>query len=145
MLTSVELRQGRFNVGLTIPQVVHDNVCENNTDEPLSAEKIAEITKLVEGCDAIIVAAGDPMLWNGNHKNATNANYKGEQRDRANLDLTFPQQQLLRAAYDTKIPVILSLVCGKPNCIPWAAENIPAILVGFNPGQEGTETAKCED
>eukprot|EP01124_Arcella_intermedia_P034359 TRINITY_DN8502_c0_g1_i1.p1 TRINITY_DN8502_c0_g1~~TRINITY_DN8502_c0_g1_i1.p1 ORF type:complete len:722 (-),score=173.06 TRINITY_DN8502_c0_g1_i1:106-2271(-) len=95
------------------------------TDQTLSSEAKEQATALAKASDIVIMVLGDPMLWNG------------EQRDRANLDLPNGQLQLLQAVHETKTPVVLVLVCGKPNCIPWAAEHIDSILVAFNPGMYG--------
>jgi len=61
----------------------------------------------------------------------------GETHDRANLDLSGRQQQLLEAVYATGTPVVLALISGKPLTVPWAARHIPAILEAWNPGLEG--------
>jgi beta-glucosidase len=61
----------------------------------------------------------------------------GETKDRANLDFSGMQQQLLEAVYATGTPVVLVLINGKPLTIPWAAQQIPAIVEAWNPGLEG--------
>jgi len=94
-------------------------------DTQLKKENLEIVLQIVKQSDVAILVLGDPMVWNG------------EKRDRANLDLPEAQQSLLRAVYETGTPVILVLICGKPNCIPWAAEHIPAILLAFNPGMLG--------
>jgi beta-glucosidase len=66
----------------------------------------------------------------------------GENIDRANLDLTGVQEQLLEAVAKTGRPIVLVLVSGKPCTINWAASNIPAILESWYPGElGGTATA----
>jgi len=61
----------------------------------------------------------------------------GEVRDRANLDLSGGQQQLLEAIYATGTPMVVVLISGKPLSIPWVAEHAQAILEAWNPGSEG--------
>jgi beta-glucosidase len=72
-----------------------------------------------------IVVVGDSLLQNG------------EVRDRANLDLSGGQQQLLEAIHATGTPMVVVLINGKPLSIPWVAEHANAILEAWNPGSEG--------
>jgi beta-glucosidase len=58
------------------------------------------------------------------------------------LDLTGKQLELVRAVYNTGKPCVVILLNGRPNSIPWMAENIPAIMEGWYLGQEtGTALA----
>lgn len=59
----------------------------------------------------------------------------GEGYDLESLDLTGVQEDLLRAVAATGKPVVLVLVTGKPICIPWAKDNIPAILTQWYGGE----------
>ncbi len=61
----------------------------------------------------------------------------GEARDRADLNLPGVQEALLRAVHAVGKPVVLVLVNGRPLSVNWAAENIPAILEAWLPGEEG--------
>ena len=56
---------------------------------------------------------------------------------RVRLDLPDSQRGLLRAVHETGTPTVLVLVAGRPLAIPWAAENVPAILWACFPGTEG--------
>jgi beta-glucosidase len=108
------------------PEVTHHQGCSMLGD-PMDTETIAEAVQLATTADLIVLALGDPMRWNG------------EQRDRANLDLPGRQQELMEAISKTGKLVVLVLVLGRPNTVPWAAEHLPAILAAFNPGQGGGE------
>jgi len=44
--------------------------------------------------------------------------------------------ELLKALQETGKPVVLVLFTGRPLAIPWAAENVPAILNAWFPGTE---------
>ncbi|MBN1936336.1 MAG: glycoside hydrolase family 3 C-terminal domain-containing protein [Anaerolineae bacterium] len=66
-----------------------------------------------------------------------NLQIAGEGRDRANLDLSGGQQELLEAVYATGTPMVLVLINSKPLTIPWAVAHIPAIVQAGNPGLEG--------
>lgn len=61
----------------------------------------------------------------------------GEHHDRTDLKLPGVQQELIKAIFETGTPVIVVLVNGRPLSINWAAENIPAILEAWLPGEEG--------
>ena len=61
----------------------------------------------------------------------------GESRDRADLNLPGIQEELVKAIYETGTPVIVVLINGRPLSINWIAENIPAVLEAWLPGEEG--------
>ncbi len=65
------------------------------------------------------------------------ANMAGEFASRASLDLPGRQEELLKAVVALGKPVVLVLLNGRPLSIPWAAENVPAILEAWEPGSEG--------
>jgi len=89
------------------------------------ASRIAQAAELARAADVAIVVVGDNIALNG------------EMRDRANLDLSGGQQQLLEAVYATGTPLVVVLVNGKPLSIPWVVEHAHAILEAWNPGLEG--------
>lgn len=61
----------------------------------------------------------------------------GELRDRADLGLPGIQEELVEAILETGTPTVLVLVDGRPVAIPALAEQIPAILHAWLPGQAG--------
>ncbi len=61
----------------------------------------------------------------------------GEGFDRSTLNLMGKQLQLLQAVYATGTPTVLVLIKGRPLLLNWPAENIPAMLDAWYPGQEG--------
>jgi beta-glucosidase len=88
-------------------------------------EGIAAAAALAREADVAIVVVGDNLLLTG------------EGYDRANLDLSGGQQELLEAIHATGTPMAVVLINGKPLTIPWVAEHAPAILEAWNPGIEG--------
>ncbi|KAA3622614.1 MAG: glycosyl hydrolase, partial [Flavobacterium sp.] len=60
----------------------------------------------------------------------------GEGRSRANLDLPGLQQELLEDVFRVNQNIILVLNNGRPLTIPWAAENIPAIVEAWHLGSQ---------
>lgn len=61
----------------------------------------------------------------------------GEGYDRVSLDLMGLQSKLMKSLAATGKPVVLVLIEGRPLNITWAADNIPAIVNAWYPGQEG--------
>jgi beta-glucosidase len=61
----------------------------------------------------------------------------GEGFDRSTLDLMGKQLTLLQEVAKTGTPVVLVLIEGRPLNINWAAENLPAIINAWYPGQQG--------
>jgi beta-glucosidase len=111
----------RVRMGATC-QVDHCKGCD--VVDP-STEHIAEAAELARQADVAIVAVGD------------NVDLTGERHDRANLDLSGGQQQLLEAVHATGTPMVVVLINGKPLSIPWVVEHAHAILEAWNPGLEG--------
>ncbi|MCB8978206.1 MAG: glycoside hydrolase family 3 C-terminal domain-containing protein [Ardenticatenaceae bacterium] len=63
----------------------------------------------------------------------------GEARDRAEINLTGVQEELVQAVAATGKPVVVLLVNGRPLSVNWIAQNVPAILEAWLPGEEGAE------
>lgn len=61
----------------------------------------------------------------------------GEGTDRASLDLAGVQEVLLKEIVEVGKPVVLVLIEGRPLTLNWAADNVPAILEVFYPGEQG--------
>jgi len=57
--------------------------------------------------------------------------------DRTDLNLPESQRRILKAMVQTGRPVILVLMSGSALAITWEAENLPAILQAWYPGQQG--------
>ncbi|MGE5127289.1 MAG: glycoside hydrolase family 3 C-terminal domain-containing protein, partial [Betaproteobacteria bacterium] len=57
--------------------------------------------------------------------------------DRTDIELPSPQRKLLEALHATGKPVVLVLLSGSALAVNWAQEKLPAILLGWYPGQRG--------
>ena len=67
----------------------------------------------------------------------------GEGRSRAHIGLPGVQQELLEAVYQVNKNIVLILMNGRPLTIPWAQENLPAILECWQLGtQSGNAIAQ---
>jgi beta-glucosidase len=102
-------------------------------DTPISNDtsKFAEAVAAAKQANVAIVVVGD-----NSHPGAGEGT-TGENRDGATLELPGAQRALIQAIQATGTPVVLVVVNGKPFTLEWEAENIPAILVSWYPGEEG--------
>jgi beta-glucosidase len=97
-----------------------------------SREGFAEAIAAAEKSDVAIVVAGERS---GQALSAT----CGEFRDRSDIGLPGVQKELVQAIRETGKPVVVVLIGGRPLSIPWIAENVPAVLLAWLPGEEGGE------
>ncbi|NLY10721.1 MAG: beta-glucosidase [Firmicutes bacterium] len=101
-----------------------------------STEGFAEAVEIAKESDVAIVVVGGKSGLSGMGSGKV-LEPDGESHDRTDITLTGAQEQLLKAVYETGTPTILVLVNGRPLSIPWAKENIPAIVEAWLPGEEG--------
>lgn len=104
-------------------EVVYAQGCHlmEETDDAMMEEAIA----LAESADIVIAVIGDCLKQNG------------ECKDRANLELSGRQNELMYRLKQTGKPVITVLVNGKPLCIGEAVKNSNAVIESFNSGDLG--------
>ena len=104
-------------------EVVYAKGCDimEHSDDAMMEEAVA----LAETSDIVIVAIGDCLKQNG------------ESRDRANLELSGRQNELVRRLKAIGKPIITVLVNGKPLCIAEAVKNSDAVVEMFNGGDFG--------
>ncbi|SDW38171.1 beta-glucosidase BglX [Flavobacterium degerlachei] len=99
----------------------------NMTDKSEFAEAIAA----AKGADVVVMVLGEHGLQSG------------EGRSRADIGLPGVQQELLEEVYKVNSNIVLVLNNGRPLAIPWAAENIPAIVEAWQLGtQSGNAIAQ---
>ncbi|QOG04991.1 beta-glucosidase BglX [Flavobacterium sp. MDT1-60] len=108
-------------------QVFVDEVKINTTD--FSGFEAAK--KAAKQADVVVMVLGEIGFQSG------------EGRSRTELGLPGNQQQLLEEVYKANPNVILVLNNGRPLALPWAAENIPAIVEAWQLGtQSGNAIAQ---
>ena len=99
----------------------------NTTDKSEFEEAIA----VAKQADVVVMVLGEHGLQSG------------EGRSRSDIGLPGVQQELLEAIYKVNPNIVLVLNNGRPLAIPWAAENIPAIVEGWHLGtQSGNAIAQ---
>ena len=82
--------------------------------------------------DLVVMVIGENSMrydW----KNKTN----GENKGRANIDLSGKQLSLVKEVHATGTPVVVVLVSGRPLATPWISWKIPAVLNAWEPGAFG--------
>jgi len=83
--------------------------------------------------DAVILMLGLSPRLEGEEMGVEIPGFKGG--DRTDIVLPAPQRELMEAIVATGKPVVLVLLNGSAVAINWAADNIPAILEAWYPGQ----------
>jgi beta-glucosidase len=89
------------------------------------AELLAEALTNAAGADLIIFVGG------------ITPSQEGEGHDRSSIELPQVQEDLVRALHATGKPVVMVDGSGSAVALPWEAENLPAILQAWYPGEEG--------
>ncbi len=102
----------------------------------------AEAVEAAHKSDVAVVAVGETSMplqgvgWLKEPEDFRHAT-SGEGYDRTNLNLTGMQEELIKAVAAAGKPVVVVLVNGRPQTIPWVKENIPAIVEAWYPGEQG--------
>lgn len=89
-----------------------------------------EAVQLAREADVAVLVMGDKA-------GLTSDCTTGESRDRAKLGLPGVQEALVKQVVETGTPVVLVLITGRPLTLGWMADEIPAILEAWLPGEEG--------
>lgn len=91
----------------------------------------SEAIEVAKKADVVVLVLGEHGLQSG------------EGRSRTDIGLPGVQQELLEAIYKVNKNIVLVLNNGRPLAIPWAAENIPAIVEAWHLGtQSGNAIAQ---
>ena len=100
----------------------------NSPEDPEGFDDEAELQQAVElarRSDVAVVVVGE---WQ---------NMIGESASRSSLELPGRQLELLQAVTESRTPVVLLVMNGRPLDLRWAAANVPAILDVWYPGSQG--------
>jgi len=99
---------------------------KDSFDKAVEYARQADVVIFAGGLDAEIEGEEMPTQMEGF--------FKG---DRTKIELPAAQLQMLRALHATGKPVVFVLLAGSCVADRWAAENIPATLMAWYPGQRG--------
>jgi beta-glucosidase len=100
-------------------------------DERLEEEALVAARQ----ADVVVAAMGISPWLEGEEMKTSPEGFSGG--DRVDIALPRVQQRLLERLVATGKPVVLVLLSGSPLAVPWAAENVPAIVQLWYPGEEG--------
>ena len=103
-----------------------------NTD----LNEIPKACEAARNADVAIVVVGENERFSERYIPGS-VGTNGEHKDVASLDLTGRQQDLVKAVYKTGTPTIVVLINGRPLSTRWIAENVPAIVEAWLPGERG--------
>jgi len=117
-------------------RVVYAEGCAVNDQNKNGFDKAVQAAKTA---DVAIVVLGEQSRREGDEAKHRPAPTDGEGYDVASLDLTGVQEDLLQAIRATGTPTVLILINGRPLSIRWAAEQVPAIVEAWQPGERGAE------
>ena len=129
-------------------EVMYARGCSIRGDSLQSLEEMEEAAACARAADVAVVVVGgsscrDTTTVINEHGQAvpTAAGEMdcGEGYDRDELELSGQQLRLIQAIHATGTPVVVVLIQGRAHSMEWIAENVPAILCAWYPGQRGGE------
>ncbi len=95
-------------------------------------DEIAKAQEAARRAKVAVVVVGENE-WGSANKTGTD----GEGYDVATLELTGMQLDLVKAVQETGTPTVVVLVNGRPLAVRWIAENVPAVIEAWLPGEKG--------
>ena len=116
----------RYEPGYADAQHGKEHGADDHGDQPVAGSDSLRASALdaVQHADIAIVCLGEePAIV-------------GEGKDRAHLELSDRQMQLVKAVVATGKPVVVLLNNGRPLCIDWVAGHVPAIVETWFSGEQ---------
>jgi len=107
------------------------NEVQTPIDDAVNEKLMEEAVKTAAQSDVVVLALGETVAFS---REAWGEDHLG---DRDNLDLLGKQNQLVEMLLKTGKPVVVLMFGGRPLSFNYVAENVPAIIQVFYPGQEG--------
>lgn len=126
IVTMLEGIRQAVSPGTQVTYVKGCKVVGNDLDE------IAKAKEAATQADAAIVVIGE-NAWHSPGGPATD----GEGDDAATLELTGRQEELVKAVLAAGKPTVVVLINGRPLATRWIAQNVPAIIEAWLPGEQG--------
>ena len=130
-----EALQGEYPTAKTLFQAlnetngiefIHNRGCHIKKDE----ESIDEAVSIAKDCDVVIMAAGGRNGWGFSCST-------GEGIDTTDIGLSGKQKELIEKVYGVNKNIVLVHMDGHPLVDEFCYENIPSIIEGWLPGEEG--------
>ena len=133
---SLDLEAGRrYDVRLEYFESVRDAEIRLGWKRPGGKEPADEALETARAADVVVFVGGLTGDVEGEEMAVSYPGFAGG--DRTDLALPSTQDKLLRALQATGKPIVLVLMTGSAIAVEWAQKNIPAIVVGWYPGQQG--------
>jgi beta-glucosidase len=106
----------------------------NSSDQP-NAEMLTKAIEAADSADVVVYVGGISPQLEGEEMPVNFDGFAGG--DRTRIELPSVQTDLLKALQTTGKPVVFVNCSGSAIAMPWAAENLPAILQAWYPGEQG--------
>jgi beta-glucosidase len=133
---ALDLETGRrYDVRLEYFEAIRDAEIRLAWKLPGGKEPQAEALDAARASDVVVFVGGLTGDVEGEEMTVSYPGFSGG--DRTDLALPSTQDKLLRALQATGKPIVLVLMTGSAIGVEWAQKNIPAIVVGWYPGQQG--------
>jgi beta-glucosidase len=113
--------QGIQNKVGSSARLLYAKGCEINDS---SQAGFAEAIEVARQADVVIMSVGEASDWSG------------EAKSRSNLGLPGMQEELVKAIYGTRKPIVVLINAGRPLVFNWTADHVPAILYTWWLGTE---------
>lgn len=136
-VAEVELEAGRaypLRLEYVNRHVDHDPQVQLLWAEP-TTDLAQQAVEAARKADAIVMVLGLSARLEGEEMPVDVAGFKGG--DRIEIGLPAPQEELLERIHALGKPIVLVLTSGSALAVSWAADNIPAIVNAWYPGEEG--------
>jgi beta-glucosidase len=136
----VTILDGIKNVAGTNIEVVYERGCPlalstNAAGEKVSLEKWTRAIEAASTADAVIYVGGISPQLEGEEMKVNADGFSGG--DRTKIELPSQQTELLKALHAMQKPVVFVNCSGSAVAMPWEAENLPAIMQAWYPGEQG--------
>lgn len=132
----VELEAGKaYDIALEYFEDIRDAEIRLGWRLPGAKAPFEEAIELAQKAEIIIFAGGLTGDVEGEEMKVNYPGFAGG--DRTDIRLPAIQQKLLEALHQTGKPVVMVLTGGAALAIDWADQNLPAIVMGWYPGQRG--------
>jgi beta-glucosidase len=112
----------------------HDPVVQLLWSLP-STNPLPKAIEAANDADVVVLALGISPAVEGEEMPVEAPGFRGG--DRIDIGLPSPQEELLKQVHALGKPIVLVLLNGSALAVNWAAENIPAIVEAWYPGQAG--------
>lgn len=99
------------------------------------ADYLKQAIEAASEADVVVMALGLSPALEGEEMPVQVEGFSGG--DRVDIGLPSPQEELLKRIHELDKPTVLVLLNGSALAVNWAAENVPAIVEAWYPGQRG--------